>query len=71
MAENDKLKQPKSLYMLFFSEMWERFSFYGMRSLLDLYLTLELFKDLQNNEEVAYIRCFGLCYNIFGRTDSR
>ncbi len=25
---------PKGLYMLFFAEMWERFSYYGMRALL-------------------------------------
>ena len=30
--------QPKGLYMLFFAEMWERFSFYGMRALLIFYL---------------------------------
>ena len=29
---------PKGLYMLFFAEMWERFSFYGMRALLIFYL---------------------------------
>ena len=29
---------PKGLYMLFFAEMWERFSYYGMRALLILYL---------------------------------
>jgi proton-dependent oligopeptide transporter, POT family len=32
-------EQPKQLWMLFFTEMWERFSFYGMRALLVLYLT--------------------------------
>lgn len=31
--------QPKGLYILFFAEMWERFSFYGMRGLLVFYLT--------------------------------
>ncbi|NOZ87303.1 MAG: peptide MFS transporter [Deltaproteobacteria bacterium] len=31
-------KHPKGLYVLFFSEAWERFSFYGMRALLVLYL---------------------------------
>ena len=31
-------KQPRGLYVLFFTEMWERFSFYGMRALLVLYL---------------------------------
>ena len=32
-------KHPKGLYMLFAVEMWERFSFYGMRALLVLYVT--------------------------------
>jgi POT family proton-dependent oligopeptide transporter len=30
--------QPKQLFLLFFTEMWERFSFYGMRALLMLYM---------------------------------
>jgi POT family proton-dependent oligopeptide transporter len=30
---------PKGLYVLFFTEMWERFSYYGMRALLVLYMT--------------------------------
>ena len=33
---------PKGLYTLFATEMWERFSYYGMRALLVLYLTAEL-----------------------------
>ena len=33
------MKHPKGLYLLFFTEMWERFSYYGMRALLVLYLT--------------------------------
>ncbi|GAA4039331.1 oligopeptide:H+ symporter [Sphingomonas rosea] len=37
---------PKGLYMLFFAEMWERFSYYGMRALLIFYLTKHwLFTD--------------------------
>jgi POT family proton-dependent oligopeptide transporter len=32
-------KQPKGLYLLFGVEMWERFSYYGMRALLVLFLT--------------------------------
>ena len=31
-------KQPRGLPLLFFTEMWERFSYYGMRALLILYL---------------------------------
>lgn len=34
-----RLKQPAGLYLLFFTEMWERFSYYGLRALLMLYLT--------------------------------
>lgn len=39
--------QPKALYVLFFVELWERFSFYGIRVLLILYMTSELgFNDI-------------------------
>ncbi|MGN6643618.1 MAG: peptide MFS transporter, partial [Verrucomicrobiota bacterium] len=31
-------KHPRSLYTLFFTEMWERFSYYGMRALLVLFM---------------------------------
>lgn len=33
---------PVGLYFLFFTEMWERFSYYGMRSLLVYYMTKQL-----------------------------
>ena len=36
---------PKGLYVLFFVEMWERFSYYGMRALLVLYLTKHFLFD--------------------------
>src|SRR3954451_4144026 len=37
---------PKGLFILFFAEMWERFSYYGMRGLLIFYLTKHfLFSD--------------------------
>jgi len=38
MQNNNTLSQPKSLRILFLTEMWERFSYYGMRALLVLYL---------------------------------
>src|SRR5687768_2586255 len=42
--------QPKALWVLFFTEMWERFSFYGMRALLILYTTKILgFQDEEAN----------------------
>ncbi|WP_413999483.1 peptide MFS transporter [Flavobacterium sp. W1B] len=37
--KNSVLGHPAGLFVLFFTEMWERFSFYGMRSLLILFLT--------------------------------
>ncbi len=38
---------PKGLYICFFTEMWERFSFYGMKALLLLYLVkYHLFSDI-------------------------
>ncbi len=37
-----KQSHPKALYLLFFTEMWERFSYYGMRGILILYLTKSL-----------------------------
>ena len=40
-----KLHHPKGLSVLFFTEMWERFSFYGMRAILVLYLTRETLGD--------------------------
>ncbi|PIR25907.1 MAG: MFS transporter [Deltaproteobacteria bacterium CG11_big_fil_rev_8_21_14_0_20_42_23] len=40
-ALGTKFKHPKGLYILFFTEMWERFSYYGMRAILVLYLVAE------------------------------
>ncbi|MEM9888792.1 MAG: oligopeptide:H+ symporter [Bacteroidota bacterium] len=37
---------PKGLLYLFFAELWERFSFYGMRALLTLYMVNEIFEAL-------------------------
>lgn len=37
--------QPIGLYILFLTEMWERFSYYGMRALLVLYMTTSTLGD--------------------------
>lgn len=39
------LGHPAGLFVLFFTEMWERFSFYGMRILLVLFLTAPILDD--------------------------
>src|SRR5580693_796517 len=36
---------PKGLYILFATEMWERFNFYGMRAILILFMTKALLFD--------------------------
>ncbi|MFT5818962.1 MAG: POT family proton-dependent oligopeptide transporter [Crocinitomix sp.] len=41
-ATQDRFGHPKGLYYLFFAELWERFSFYGMKALLVLYMTKQL-----------------------------
>ncbi len=38
-AQGTLFGHPKGLYLLFFTEMWERFSYYGMRGILMLYMT--------------------------------
>jgi len=44
--ERTILGHPRGLFILFLTEMWERFSYYGMRGLLIVYLTQHfLFSD--------------------------
>ena len=45
-------QHPRGLFVLFFAEMWERFSYYGMRGLLVFYLTQHfLFSDAFSNTQ--------------------
>lgn len=51
------LGHPKGLFYLFFAELWERFSYYGMRALLTLYMVKEFFSwmtDEAYREEVSF-----------------
>ena len=41
------LGHPAGLFVLFFTEMWERFSYYGMRALLVLYMVDYLIKNVR------------------------
>jgi len=49
-------RHPRGLFVLFFAEMWERFSYYGMRGLLIFYLTQQfLFDDkVAQHQYAAY-----------------
>ncbi|RZM22971.1 MAG: MFS transporter [Pedobacter sp.] len=56
-----KKGHPKGLYVLFTTEMWERFNFYGMRALLTLFLVNALaFSD--KDSAIVYGGFLGLCY---------
>ncbi len=46
---------PKGLFYLFFAELWERFSFYGMRALLTLYMVDQVFIALANRDTISAI----------------
>ncbi|TAE59624.1 MAG: MFS transporter [Bacteroidetes bacterium] len=54
-------KHPQGLYVLFTTEMWERFNFYGMRALLALFLVNGLAFSEQESS-VIYGGFLGLCY---------
>lgn len=45
MSDVKQSKHPEGLFVLFFTEMWERFSYYGMRAIFALYMTKALFMD--------------------------
>ena len=47
------LGHPAGLYILFFTEMWERFSYYGMRALLVLYM-VNYFKWMPKDASAIY-----------------
>jgi len=51
------LGHPAGLFVLFFTEMWERFSYYGMRALLVLYMTQHLISAVQDG--TTYVFGFG------------
>ncbi|MDB5420689.1 MAG: hypothetical protein JWR59_636 [Brevundimonas sp.] len=60
-AQKQFLGHPRGLVILFFTEMWERFSFYGMRALLVLYLT-QHFLFSSNNAQGIYAAYAALVY---------
>ncbi|CAM1350839.1 peptide MFS transporter [Tenacibaculum crassostreae] len=61
MANSIPIKQkemfghPKGLFYLFFAELWERFSFYGMRALLTLYMVQEIFKAISERDAATAV----------------
>jgi proton-dependent oligopeptide transporter, POT family len=56
-----KQGHPKGLWVLFGTEMWERFNFYGMRALLTLFLVNSLMMK-EADASLIYGGFLGLCY---------
>jgi proton-dependent oligopeptide transporter, POT family len=59
--ENNTQKHPHGLYVLFATEMWERFSYYGMRALFLLFLGKALLFDKETGSQI-YGSYTGLVY---------
>ena len=60
MASTEKMSHPRGLYTLFFTEMWERFSYYGMRALLVLYLTTEYARGGFGMDRASALEIYGI-----------
>lgn len=54
------MDHPASLFVLFFTEMWERFSYYGMRALLTVFLVSELASGGWNWTNEEALKLYGL-----------
>ncbi|WP_350289985.1 oligopeptide:H+ symporter [uncultured Croceitalea sp.] len=52
-SEKELFGHPQGLFYLFFAELWERFSFYGMRALLTLYMVNVIFEALSTRDYAA------------------
>lgn len=55
-----KTGHPRGLYSLFFTEMWERFSYYGMRALLTIFLTAELASGGFGMDRTEALKIYGI-----------
>jgi POT family proton-dependent oligopeptide transporter len=56
-----KTGHPKGLWVLFGTEMWERFNFYGMRAILTLFMVNSLMMK-EEEASIIYGGFLGLCY---------
>jgi POT family proton-dependent oligopeptide transporter len=68
--QNFEGKYPKQLWYLFLSEMWERFSFYGMRGMLAVFMVNQLMMDekttnLQYGATQAFVYAFPFIGGLF------
>ena len=56
---------PKALFALFMVELWERFSYYGMRALLVLYIIAKISTDAHGGFEFSDAKAYGI-YGAYG-----
>ena len=68
--QNFKGKYPKQLWYLFFSEMWERFCFYGMRGMLTIFMVDKLvglkMDDVVANKQYGATQAFVYAFTFIG-----
>lgn len=65
--QNFKGKYPRQIWSLFFSEMWERFCFYGMRGMLVFFMISQLnFGDEQANLQYGATQAFVYAFTFVG-----
>jgi POT family proton-dependent oligopeptide transporter len=65
--QNFKGKYPKQIWPLFFSEMWERFSFYGMRGMLAFFMVNQLdFDKVTANLQYGATQAFVYAFTFIG-----
>jgi len=67
----DLFGHPKGLTVLFTTEMWERFSYYGMASLLVLYLVKYLLLPGQVEAVIGYRAVKGTLETVFGPLEAQ
>lgn len=65
--QNIKGKYPKQLWALFFSEMWERFCFYGMRGMLAFFMVNQLeMGEKESNLQYGATQAFVYAFTFIG-----
>jgi len=65
--QNFEGKYPKQLWSLFLTEMWERFSFYGMRGMLTVFMVTQLlFAEKDANLKYGAIQAFVYAFTFIG-----
>ncbi|MEX2033669.1 MAG: MFS transporter, partial [Xanthobacteraceae bacterium] len=68
-TKSDLFGHPRGLSYLFATEMWERFSYYGMRALLVLYMVKYLFQPERMQTVIGFSGLRSALESVFGPLD--